>query len=341
MKRSKDLLIISPYPQKTSRIFSDKDLSFLSSLLTVKNLGEDSIDYDTIDALLPDAFAVIGQFDLPEERLRRAGKLKAVFNIEGNFAQNIDYAYCFKHNIHVLNCGEAFALPVAEMALGFALDAARQITQVDKDFRALREGYLAEACMQSLLLSGASVGFIGLGLIGRHLIKLLAPFTCSVKVFDPWLPDSVIRQYSAEPASLESVLSDSQFIFVLAASTAENSKMLDREKLLLIAEGSCFILVSRAAVVDFDALTECLIERRFTAAVDVFPQEPLSEAHPMRSADNVILSSHRAGAIPQAYRKIGEMVIDDLRQLLRGLPPVVLQDAKWETAGKLRNKPSA
>jgi phosphoglycerate dehydrogenase-like enzyme len=341
MDHSKDLLIIAPYPQKTSRIFSDADLAYLDTLLTVKNLGDDTIDYDEIDVLLPDAFAVIGQFDLPEDRLKRAGKLKAVFNIEGNFAQNIDYAYCFKHNIHVLNCGEAFALPVAEMALGFALDAARQITQVDKDFRVLREGYLAEACTQSVLLSGASVGFIGLGLIGRHLRKLLEPFACSVKVFDPWLPDSVVRQYSAEPASLESVLSDSQFIFVLAASTAENGNMLDREKLSLITEGSCFMLVSRAAVVDFDALTECLLQRRFTAAVDVFPQEPLPEDHPIRSADNVILSSHRAGAIPQAYRKIGEMVIDDLRQLLKGLPPVVLQDAKWETVQRFRNKPSA
>jgi len=340
MKKN-EFLIIAPYPQKSGRIFSKEDIAYLDTLVTVKDLGDEGLDYDEIDALLPNTVAIIGQFDLPKERLELAPKLKVIFNAEGNFAQNVDYDYCHAHSIHVLNCGEAFALPVAEIAIGFALDLARQITKTDKDFRAKKEGYLAEACTKSLLLTGARVGFIGFGTVGKFLIKFLAPFRCKVHIYDPWIPERVIEDHGGVASSLEDVLSNSQFIFVLAGVTAENQGMLNREKLSLIDKNAFFLLLSRAAIVNFDDLVALLSENAFTAAIDVFPVEPLEKDHPIRSLDNVVLSSHRAGALPQAYKRIGEMITDDLKLILRGLPPVVMQVAKRETVSRFRNKPSA
>lgn len=341
MKCEKYFLIIAPYPQKTERILSSIDMEYLKNYVTIKDLGDNKIDYDLIDFLLPNTIALIGQFDLPKERLEIAKNLRVIFNAEGNFAQNIDYEYCFQHNIYVLNCGEAFALPVAEMALGFALDLARGITKVDKKFRENEEEYLADACFDSVLLTGNQVGFVGFGLLGKHLINLLQPFRCQIKIYDPWIPNSVIENYLAMPASLEDILSNSKFIFILAGVTQENIGMLDREKLSLISNDAIFILMSRAAIVDFEALVDCVKERKFTAALDVFPSEPLSINHEIRGLDNMLLSAHRAGAIPQAYEKIGRMIIDDLKLILRGLPPIVMQMARRETVSKFKNKPSA
>ena len=67
--------------------------------------------------------------DLPRERLVRAQKLRAIFNVEGNFLPNIDYDYCFSHGIRVLIASPAFAVSVAEMALAFALDLARGVSK--------------------------------------------------------------------------------------------------------------------------------------------------------------------------------------------------------------------
>lgn len=341
MKEKKGYLLISPFPQKTDRFFKHEQLDALNNIVTVKNLGDEGIDYELIDSLLPETVAIIGQFNMPKERLVKAKRLKVIFNSEGNFAQNIDYDFCFQNNIHVLNCGEAFALPVAEMALGFALDLARDITKTDKEFRENNEKYLSEACKKSVLLTGSSVGFIGFGFLGKYLIDLLRPFKCNVQIFDPWIPDSIIRKYSAIPASLDTVLSSSKFIFVLAGVTKDNEQMLDRKKLLKISKNSIFILVSRAAIVNFEDLVECIREERFAVALDVFPTEPLEDNHEIRALDNVLLSSHRAGAIPQAYEKIGNMIIDDLKLILEGLPPVVMQQARRETVGQFKNKPSA
>jgi len=73
--------------------------------------------------------------------------------------------------------------------------------------------------------------------------------------------------------------------------------------------------------------------------VDVFPQEPFARAHPLRKLDNIILSAHRAGSLPTVYRLMGEMIVDDLGQILNGLPPLRLQRAERETVARMRSMP--
>jgi phosphoglycerate dehydrogenase-like enzyme len=139
---------------------------------------------------------------------------------------------------------------------------------------------------------------------------------------------------------LDEVLASSRFIFVFAGVTRENQNFLSREKLSLISRDSFFILMSRAAVVDFDALCSLTSEGLFTAATDVFPEEPMPESHEVRKNPNILLSPHRAGGIPQAFRLIGRMVLDDLELILRGLPPMRMQRAQRETVKSFASKPA-
>ena len=74
-----------------------------------------------------EASFIIGQPDLPRQILQQAKKLKAIFNVETNFLDNMDYEYCFSHGIHVLTTGRVFAAPVAEIGLGLALSLERNI----------------------------------------------------------------------------------------------------------------------------------------------------------------------------------------------------------------------
>jgi phosphoglycerate dehydrogenase-like enzyme len=137
--------------------------------------------------------------------------------------------------------------------------------------------------------------------------------------------------------SLEELLASSQIVFVLAGVMVDNRAMLDQGKLDLMRKGACLVLVSRAVLVDFDALTRKLAAGDIRAAVDVFPEEPLAQNHPIRRLDNVILSAHRAGGLTAAYHLMGEMVVDDLDQILKGLPPIRLQRAERETVIKMRS----
>src|SRR3546814_15176589 len=90
---------------------------------------------------------------MPKERLVRAPRLRAIFNVETNFLPNVDYAHCFANGIHVLSPSAAFALRVAEAALGMAIEPARGITVEDRAFRAGVERYGLEGNVERFKVS--------------------------------------------------------------------------------------------------------------------------------------------------------------------------------------------
>ena len=334
----KPLVLLDPAPQLTSRIFAPDCWAKLNQRFTVVDCGGDP---GRLDELLPRAFAVVGQPDLSAERLNRADRLRVIMNVEGNFYPNVDYPTAFARGVRVLGSGPAYAQAVAEYALGLAIDLARGISREDRAFREGRERYLGEGNSDAILLQGSDIGFVGFGNLGRALRPLLAPFRPRLRVYDPWLPDAVLREAGLEPAKLDEVLGGSQFVFVLAAVTGDNQHLLDGPTLDLVRPGARLVLVSRAAMIDYDALVDRIERGDFLAAVDVWPDEPMPAEHRSRRLEGLVLSAHRAGGIPAAFAQIGELVLDDLDLMVRGLPPVRMQAAAPELVGRYRNKPAA
>ena len=78
------------------------------------------------------------------------------------------------------------------------------------------------------------------------------------------------------------------------------------------------LLLSRAGVVDFDALLDLVAAGRFRAATDVFPVEPAPADSRAREIEGLLLSPHRAGSSPATFATIGEMVVDDVGLILAG-----------------------
>ncbi|MFD0307349.1 NAD(P)-dependent oxidoreductase [Streptomyces sp. NPDC127119] len=331
----KPLVILRPDPHPVERIFRPDTLDRLHDRFTAVEPDSE----DAFDRALPDAFAVVGQPDLPAERLARAGELRALLNIEGNFFPNVDYDGCFRRGIHVLGCGPAYAQAVAEYALGLALDLARGISREDRAFRVGRERYVSDGTADSVLLRGADIGLIGFGNLGRSLHPLLAPFRPTLRVYDPWLPPAVLREQGLVPATLDETLARSTFVFVLATVTDDSRHLLGERELALLPDGARLVLVSRAPVVDFPALLARVAEGRLLAGIDVWPDEPVAADEPARSLEGLVLSAHRAGGIPDAFLSIGDMVVDDLTLLARGLPPARMQTAARELVGRYRNRP--
>jgi phosphoglycerate dehydrogenase-like enzyme len=330
------VVLLSPAPRSIDQLFAPDVLAALEREFEVVLIDDQS---GVVADRLPEAFAIVGQPDLPREQVARALRLRAVLNVEGNFLPNVDYSACFERGIRVLGCGPAFAVPVAEFALGLALDLCRGISREDRAFRAGAERAVPQSTTDSVLLSGAEVGLIGFGNLGRALRDLLTPFHATIRVYDPWLPDRVLREHHVQPATLADTLASSQVLFVLATVTAASERLLGPAELDALRDGARVVLVSRAAVVDLDALLDRVAGGRLLAAIDVWPEEPVPADHRARTLDGLVLSSHRAGGIPAAFRSIGEMVLDDLRLLAAGLPPVRMQAAAPELVTRYRNRP--
>jgi phosphoglycerate dehydrogenase-like enzyme len=332
-------IFLAPAPRAVSDIFDENDLARLRAIGDLVVHEAVPVTDQVFEDQAADAEIIIGQIDLPESRLRQATSLKAVFNVEGNFLPNIDYSYCFRAGIRVLNISPVFAEPVAEAALGMAIDLARGITRSDRHFRQGTEEYGLAANREAFSLFRQDLGLVGLGDLGKALLPLLHPFGCSIRAYDPWLPDEYIRTLGCEVASLDEVFRRSRVVFIVAGVTSQNQGFVGAKQFASMRRGSAVVLVSRAAVVDFDAMLDFAETGHIRFATDVFPEEPLSPAHPARSSSNSIFCAHQAGALGTAIKQIGKMVVADAELIARGLPPILCKPAQPETVALFRSKP--
>jgi len=271
---SKPKILIDPQPRTMDLIFDAETQRRLDTIADLVVFDAGPMPVDMLEKTLPEAAILIGQTDLPRERLERAPKLRAIFNVEGNFFPNIDYDYCFSRGIRILIASPAFAVAVAEMALAFGLDLARGISQNDRAFRECKEEYGFASNRNSFVFTGCRVGIIGFGDLARAFRPLVRPFRCPVKVYDPWLPEREILLNECQPANLDDVLSSSDAVFVFASVTSENQGFLGKRELALIRPGGLFVLMSRSSVVDFEALTAAARSGRLKWQLMCFPKNP-------------------------------------------------------------------
>lgn len=326
----KPKVIVDPNFRKMDEIFSPEDKARLYDLVEVIWGCDDPMPEEEFLRALPEAEAIVCAGWRHGDIFDQAPKLRAILEVSGGFPAGLDYEQCFDRRIRVLSAAPGFARQVAEMALGMALASSREIVAGDRAFRQGKEKYLHAGNEGTFMLFGKTVGMIGFGNLARELKPLLAPFGCRVLVYDPWLGEGYLRHQGVEPVGLDQLLRASKVIFVLAVPSVENQALLSRDKLELIQPGAVLALMSRAHVVDFDALTEMVLAGRFRAAIDVFPREPLEPDHPIRKAEGAVLAAHRAGSVPEGLWDLGEMVVDDLEAVVRGLPPQRMQTAQPE-----------
>lgn len=330
------LIFLDPFPRNEAMVYTPDTAAALARMgRVVAHWGSRAPD-DLVEAHLAEMTILVGQTAMPKERLDRAPNLRAILNVKANWEPNIDYAEAHARGIHVLSAAPAMAPAVAEFCIGQAIALARGLPQADALFRAGREAYGIAGNGRAVSLLGAPAGLIGYGNLGRELVPLLRPFTGDIAVHDPWLSDGYLRTQGVTPLPLDDLLATARVIFVLAGVTSENEGFLDAAKLARIADDALVILASRAEVVDFDAL---LSEAgRLRIAIDVFPEEPVPADHPARSTPGVLFTAHLAGGLHPSYARIREMMLDDIGQILKGLPPLRMQRADPALAAKMRSR---
>jgi phosphoglycerate dehydrogenase-like enzyme len=334
----KSLVLSAPFPRTLDLIFDTPARGALRAgyeVLEVEPTDLAKLDDET----LARARYILGQPPVSPDTLVRLKSLRCIFNVESNLIDNMPYDTLFQRGIHVVTTGAVFAVPVAELGLAMALNLARGVIGADNDFRQGHEKWGGDGNQAARMISGSNIGIVGYGDLGRALRQVLNGFRCKIQVYDPWLPVSILRDNEVEPASLDQVMTQSDFVFVVAAATTENRNFLGADIFASMRKGASLILLSRADVVDFDALINVVESGHITAASDVFPQEPTPANDPIRQLDGFIRSAHRAGAVDSAFKMMGEMVLEDMALMDKGLPPLRCKRAERETVGRMRSRP--
>lgn len=337
---ARPLILSCPLPRSLDLIFAPDLLADLRGRYRVVETTDDGLAR-LPDDVLAEARYIIGQPPMDAALLSRLTGLRCIFNVESNLINNMPYDVVFGRGIHVVTTGAVFAEPVAEIGLGFALCLLRNIHGADAAFRAGSEIWGGEGNAQARLLTGAEVGIVGYGDLGRAVARVLTGFRPRLSIHDPWLPAARIHEAGARAVDLPTLLASSDVVFVTAGVTSENKGFLGAGAFAAMRPGAALILLSRADVVDFAALMAAVRSGHIVAASDVYPEEPLPLDHPVRGIPGFLLSAHRAGALDIAFKRMGEMVLQDMDLLDRGLPPNLCKRAERETVARMRSRPVA
>lgn len=210
----------------------------------------------------------------------------------------VDVAAATEHGVWVTNVPGAATEEVATHALGLLLASARQLRFYTRS--AAPDTWNDRAPAAPPRLSETTLGIIGLGKIGRELVRLARPLFGEVIGYDPMLPDTpeVRAQLAAlgvRRTGLAEVRSAAHVLSLHLPLTPETTGMIDAEFLAQMPGGAVLVNVSRGALVDHAAVAAALDAGRLAgAALDVLEQEPPAAGHPMLGRDDVVLTPHVA-----------------------------------------------
>jgi D-3-phosphoglycerate dehydrogenase len=257
--------------------------------------------------------AICGDDQFTERVFRAAPRLK-VISKWGTGINSIDTTAAAKAGIRVFNTPDAFTDPVADTVLGYILAFARRLATMDHD---IRRGLWSK--LEARALRGSTLGVIGVGNIGKAVVRRARPFGMTILGYDPVpVPSSFIEETGIKLVPLDTLLEKSDFVILLCDLNPSSFHMIGVNELQKMKPSAYIINTSRGPVIDEPALVEALRERRIAgAALDVFEVEPLPDDSPLRSLENCLLAPHNANSDPDCRMRVHESTIENLLNGLR------------------------
>ena len=255
-------------------------------------------------------------WDLPvtAEVVAAAPRVK-LFHKWGVGIDNIDIAACRARGLRIARTTGSNAIPVAEATVGLMIAVARRIVQAH--IATVAGGWpKTEVWRHSTLVSGKTVGILGLGAIGKGVAKRLRGFDCTILYNNRTrLPEAEEQALGVQYRPLDAMLAECDILSLNCPLTPETAGLIDAAKLGLMKRGALLINVARGGiVVEADLVAALRSGQLAGAAVDVFDQEPPPKDHPLLHMDNVICTPHTAStAYENSKRSIGHWLGNILR----------------------------
>jgi phosphoglycerate dehydrogenase-like enzyme len=263
--------------------------------------------------LAPAAGIVTESLRVGAQELASAPRLMAVHQF-GTIFRNIDVPACEARGVKVFGLRRRANIACAEHAFALMLALARrleelsgriaveELTAVAQPYRPFDRRHTPNGNWGRIpglrSLHGSTVGIIGLGEIGGEIARRTAAFDMRTIYFQRTrLSAAEEDRLQVSYQSLESLLANSDWIIPQLPLDASTVHLLDRKRLALIKPGACIVNVSRAEVIDREALLEALQSGRLGGfALDPLYEAPGRADDELLSFDNVILTPHLAGS---------------------------------------------
>jgi D-3-phosphoglycerate dehydrogenase / 2-oxoglutarate reductase len=257
-----------------------------------------------------DATGIIAGTELyTKEVLDELPNLKVISRL-GVGMDNIDQDAAKQKGIKIYKTQTTPALAVAELVLGLMLDLTRKISHQNNT---LKSGTWKKE--MGNLLHGKTLGIIGLGVIGKTLVKLVKGFSFNIMAFDLFQDEQFAKDYCVNYCNFDTLLVNSDIVSIHLNLSDETNQLMNEERINKMKSDSILLNASRGEIIDEEALYKALKEKKILGAgLDVFNKEPYSG--PLTTLDNVVLTPH-IGSYAKELRI--QMEIEAVENLIRCL----------------------
>ena len=269
-------------------------------------------DNELIEFLKDCDGAIVALEEINKKVIDALPNLKAISKF-GVGLDNIDLDYCKEKNILVAYEKGVNKQSVAEATLGFMLMLIRNL-------------YISSNKLSNNIwdknggksLYKKTIGIIGVGHIGKELIKLLQPFNCKILVNDIIKQDNYYAKNNLIEVSKEEIFKNSDIISLHTPLTKDTKYMINKNSLNQMKSTTFLINTARGHLVNLDDLYNALKNNAIAgAALDVYYEEPPKNTELLK-LENLITTPHIGGNSNEAVMAMGRSSIKHLKELLNG-----------------------
>ncbi|MGI8624009.1 MAG: phosphoglycerate dehydrogenase [Solirubrobacteraceae bacterium] len=288
--------------------------------------GRGSTSVDDVIASLDGCTAVIaGQEPYTAEVFDACPALRLVVRFGVGF-DAFDFAAATERGVLVATLPGTTDRGVADHTLGLMIDLAHGVSRADRE---MRRGEWQPR--RGVDVSGATLGIVGLGRIGRAVALRGLGFDMRVLAHEPYPDKTFVEDHSIELLAIDDVLAQSDFVTLHLPSMPETEGIVDAAKLALMKPTAYLINTARGNLVDGDAVYEAVKSGQIAGAgIDAWTEEPMTDPR-WAELDNVVLTPHGAPNTDGVVKASAAMAVDIVLMVLAGeQPEQLLNPEAWE-----------
>nr|WP_240148653.1 phosphoglycerate dehydrogenase [Diaminobutyricibacter tongyongensis] len=244
---------------------------------------------------------------------------------------NVDVDAASRHGVAVCVTPGANRQAVAEHVFALMLAAARDVPD---NIAEVTTGKWTQRSGREL--SGATLGIVGLGSIGKTVALLGRAFGMRVVAYDPYFDSQFGEDHDVKQVELGELLSIADFITLHLFLDSTTKHLIDAQALARTKPGAIVINTARGGIIDENALADAVRSGGLGGAgLDVFETEPLPVTSPLVGLPRVITTGHVAGATQEARTRSGLLAAEIVLAALKGdnVPHSVNGDKLTVSAG--------
>jgi phosphoglycerate dehydrogenase-like enzyme len=310
----------TPFPKALEKIYGEEERAAVAGLADVYAPFQTGNSVAKNPGVLAEAEVILSGWGAPAMDggfLAAAPNLRVVLYGAGSIRRVATPAF-WERDLRITSAYAANAVPVSEYALAailFSLKRGWHFAFSAQREKALpRQGQVPGAY-------GSTVGLVSLGMVGRLVRERLRPFDLRVVAYDPFVTPEEAHVLGVDLMSLEDLFASSDVVSLHVPLLPETEGMILGSHLASMKRNATLINTSRGAVVREAEMVEVLGERPdLWAVLDVTHPEPPEPDSRLFDLPNVVLTPHIAGSLGNECRRMGRLVVDELRRYVAGEP---------------------